>query len=43
MECIEKNAKHYLELLSAAVDKVMPKERSEISYVVKLRGYNVPA
>lgn len=33
VESIEKNAKHYIDILSQAVDKVMPKETREISYV----------
>ncbi|MCJ1395578.1 Mcm2-7 hexameric complex component [Xylographa bjoerkii] len=32
VESIERNAKHYIELLSQAVDKVMPKETQEISF-----------
>ncbi|MCJ1419022.1 Mcm2-7 hexameric complex component [Xylographa parallela] len=32
VESIERNAKHYVELLSQAVDKVMPKETQEISF-----------
>lgn len=31
VESIEQNAKHYIEILSQAVDKVMPKETKEIS------------
>ena len=31
MASIEKNAKHYIDILSQAVDKVMPKETQEIS------------
>ena len=32
VESIERNAKHYVDILSQAVDKVMPKETKEISY-----------
>ncbi|KAI4269509.1 MAG: hypothetical protein L6R38_007437 [Xanthoria sp. 2 TBL-2021] len=32
VESIERNAKHYVEILSRAVDKVMPKETKEISF-----------
>ncbi|MCJ1406616.1 Mcm2-7 hexameric complex component [Ptychographa xylographoides] len=32
VESIERNAKHYIELLSQAVDKVIPKETQEISF-----------
>lgn len=31
VESIEKNAKHYLEVFSRAVDKMMPKESKDIS------------
>ena len=31
VESIEKNAKHYIDILSQAVDKVMPKETRQIS------------
>ena len=31
VESIEKNAKHYVDILSQAVDKVMPKETRQIS------------
>lgn len=31
VESIEKNAKHYLEVFSRAVDKIMPKESKHIS------------
>lgn len=31
VESIEKNARHYIDVLSQAVDKVMPKETREIS------------
>lgn len=33
VESVERNAKHYVDILSQAVDKVMPKETQEISYV----------
>ena len=36
-ESIEKNTKHYIDILSTAVDKVMPKETQEISYVISQR------
>ncbi|SLM40032.1 dna replication licensing factor mcm7 [Lasallia pustulata] len=32
VESIEKNARHYIDVLSQAVDKVMPKETREISF-----------
>ncbi|MCJ1233695.1 Mcm2-7 hexameric complex component [Varicellaria rhodocarpa] len=32
VESIERNAKHYVDILSQAVDKVMPKETREISF-----------
>ena len=32
MDSIEQNAKHYIDVLSKAVDKVMPKETKEISF-----------
>ncbi|KAL9122878.1 MAG: hypothetical protein Q9187_000567 [Circinaria calcarea] len=32
VESIERNAKHYIDILSQAVDKVMPKETREISF-----------
>ncbi|MCJ1311588.1 Mcm2-7 hexameric complex component [Agyrium rufum] len=32
VESIERNAKHYIDILSQAVDKVMPKETKEISF-----------
>jgi len=31
VESVERNAKHYIDILSQAVDKVMPKETQEIS------------
>ena len=31
VESIERNAKHYIDILSEAVDKVMPKESREIT------------
>lgn len=31
VESIERNAKHYIDILSQAVDKVMPKETKEMS------------
>ena len=31
VESIERNAKHYIDVFSQAVDKVMPKETKEIS------------
>ena len=31
VESVEKNTKHYLDIVSAAVNKVMPKETQEIS------------
>ena len=31
VESIERNAKHYIDILSQAVDKVMPKETKEIT------------
>ena len=31
VESIERNAKHYLEIVSRAVDKTMPKESQEIT------------
>ncbi|KAL9610348.1 MAG: hypothetical protein Q9167_004946 [Letrouitia subvulpina] len=31
VESVERNAKHYIEVLSQAVDKVMPKETKEIT------------
>ena len=31
VESVEKNAKHYIDILSQAVDKVMPKETRQIS------------
>lgn len=33
VESVECNAKHYVDIISQAVDKVMPKETQEISYV----------
>ena len=33
VESVECNAKHYIDILSQAVDKVMPKETQETSYV----------
>ncbi|MCJ1485786.1 Mcm2-7 hexameric complex component [Schaereria dolodes] len=32
VESVERNAKHYIDILSQAVDKVMPKETREISF-----------
>lgn len=32
VESIEQNAKHYIDILSAAVDKVMPRENREINF-----------
>ncbi|KAI9870686.1 MAG: Mcm2-7 hexameric complex component, partial [Pleopsidium flavum] len=32
VESIERNAKHYIDILSQAVDKVMPKETREVSF-----------
>lgn len=32
VDSIEKNAKHYIDILSKAVDKVMPKETREVSF-----------
>jgi hypothetical protein len=34
VESITKNTKHYTDIFSDAVDKVMPKESKEITYVV---------
>lgn len=31
VDSIERNAKHYINIISQAVDKVMPKETKEIS------------
>lgn len=31
VESIERNAKHYIDILSQAVDKAMPRETQEIS------------
>ena len=31
VDSIERNAKHYIDILSQAVDKVMPKETKEIT------------
>ena len=31
VESVEQNAKHYIDIFSQAVDKVMPKETKEIS------------
>lgn len=31
VESVERNAKHYIELLSLAVDKVIPRETREIT------------
>ena len=36
VDSIERNAKHYIDVLSQAVDKVMPKETKEITYVGNL-------
>jgi DNA replication licensing factor MCM7 len=33
---IQKNAHHYLEILSRAVDKAMPEPRTQITWVVML-------
>ena len=33
VESVEINAQHYLEILSRAVDKIMPREAEEISSV----------
>ena len=36
MESITNNTKHYIDIFSDAVDKVMPKESKEITYVLEL-------
>ncbi len=32
VESVERNARHYVDILSQAVDKIMPRETKEISY-----------
>jgi DNA replication licensing factor MCM7 len=34
VESVTNNTKHYVDLFSDAVDKVLPKESKDISYVV---------
>ena len=36
MESVENNTQHYIDIVSRAVDKVMPKEAQEISYVARV-------
>lgn len=47
VESIETNAKHYLDIMSKAVDAAMPEPTREIKYVLELRvnsfTNNVPA
>ena len=36
VESITNNTKHYIDIFSDAVDKVMPKESKEITYALRL-------
>jgi hypothetical protein len=37
---VEKNAYHYIEFFSRAVDKILPEPTVELTYVVALRRMN---
>lgn len=41
VDSIERNAKHYIDVLSQAVDKVMPKETKEITYEMPFGFYGM--
>jgi hypothetical protein len=38
VESVTNNTKHYVDLFSEAVDKIMPKEGKEISYVISVHS-----